>query len=43
MRRDLWDLMSQTRDMLRSIKGLTDYLEAHPEALVRGKSPDHPQ
>jgi paraquat-inducible protein B len=43
MRRDLWDLMSQMRDMLRSIKGLTDYLEAHPEALVRGKSPDHPQ
>jgi paraquat-inducible protein B len=43
MRRDLWDLMSQTRDMLRSVKGLTDYLEAHPEALVRGKGTDHQQ
>jgi paraquat-inducible protein B len=43
MRRDLWDLMNETRDMLRSVKGLTAYIEAHPEALVRGKSADHPQ
>jgi paraquat-inducible protein B len=36
--RDLTSLMSQLKDAARSIRVLTDYLEQHPEALVRGKS-----
>jgi paraquat-inducible protein B len=36
--RDLTSLMSQLKDAARSIRVLTDYLEQHPEALVRGKT-----
>lgn len=37
-KRDLTRLMSQVDDTLRSIRVLTDYLEQHPEALIRGKT-----
>ncbi|WP_342237899.1 PqiB family protein [Inquilinus sp. OTU3971] len=37
-RRDLVRLMSQVDDTLRSVRVLTDYLEQHPESLIRGKS-----
>jgi paraquat-inducible protein B len=37
-RRDLVRLMSQADDTLRSVRVLTDYLEQHPEALIRGKT-----
>ncbi|HEY9345123.1 MAG TPA: MlaD family protein, partial [Inquilinus sp.] len=37
-KRDLTRLMSQVDDTLRSIRVLTDYLEQHPESLIRGKS-----
>ncbi|MGL4959833.1 MAG: intermembrane transport protein PqiB [Inquilinus sp.] len=36
-KRDLTRLMGQTEDTLRSVRVLTDYLEQHPEALIRGK------
>ena len=36
--RDLTSLMSQLKDAGRSIRVLTDYLDQHPEALLRGKS-----
>ena len=37
-KRDLTRLMSQVDDTLRSVRILTDYLEQHPEALIRGKT-----
>lgn len=37
-KRDLTRLMSQVDDTLRSVRVLTDYLEQHPEALIRGKT-----
>lgn len=37
-KRDLTRLMSQVEDTLRSVRILTDYLEQHPEALIRGKT-----
>ncbi len=37
-KRDLVRLMSQVDDTLRSVRVLTDYLEQHPEALIRGKT-----
>jgi paraquat-inducible protein B len=37
-KRDLTRLMGQVEDTLRSIRVLTDYLEQHPEALIRGKT-----
>jgi paraquat-inducible protein B len=36
--RDLTSLMSQLKDAGRSIRVLTDYLDQHPEALLRGKT-----
>ncbi|WP_189044766.1 PqiB family protein [Aliidongia dinghuensis] len=38
-KRDLTRLMGQVEDSLRSFRDLSDYLEQHPEALVRGKTP----
>jgi paraquat-inducible protein B len=38
VRRDLADLVRQIQDTARSVKLLADYLEQHPESLVRGKS-----
>ncbi|WP_343712080.1 MlaD family protein [Inquilinus sp.] len=37
-KRDLTRLMGQVEDTLRSIRILSDYLEQHPEALIRGKT-----
>lgn len=37
-KRDLSRLMGQVEDTLRSVRTLTDYLEQHPEALIRGKT-----
>ncbi len=35
--RDLQTALSQATDAMRSIRVLTDYLEQHPEAIIRGK------
>jgi paraquat-inducible protein B len=37
---DLPRLMQQLGDAARSIKALADYLDRHPEALIRGKKPE---
>jgi paraquat-inducible protein B len=37
-KRDLVRLLGQVEDTLRSVRVLTDYLEQHPEALIRGKT-----
>ena len=35
--REVTRLLVELTDATRSIKALTDYLERHPEALIRGK------
>ena len=35
---DLSQLMKQLTDAARSVRGLADYLDRHPEALLRGRS-----
>ncbi len=37
LRRDLNGVLRELKDTLRSLKGLSDYLERHPESLIRGK------
>jgi paraquat-inducible protein B len=37
-KRDLTRLMGEVEDATRSIRVLSDYLEQHPEALIRGKN-----
>ena len=37
IRRDLTNLVRQLQDTARSVKQLADFLEQHPESLVRGK------
>ncbi|MGO4340031.1 hypothetical protein AB4037_34665, partial [Labrys sp. KB_33_2] len=37
-KRDLTRLMSQVDDAVRSIRVLTDYMQQHPESLIRGKT-----
>jgi paraquat-inducible protein B len=37
----LSDAIRQITEAARSIKTLTDYLDRHPEALIRGKRPEH--
>jgi len=37
VRRDLLTLLKQLQDTARSVKSLTDYVDEHPEALLRGK------
>jgi paraquat-inducible protein B len=32
--------LEQVKSLSRSMRSLTDYLERHPESLIRGKSPD---
>ena len=32
--------LEEMRSLSRSMQSLTDYLERHPESLIRGKSPD---
>jgi hypothetical protein len=34
------DAIRQITEAARSIQTLTDYLDRHPEALIRGKRPD---
>jgi paraquat-inducible protein B len=36
----LSDAIRQITEAARSIKTLTDFLDRHPEALIRGKRPD---
>ncbi len=38
VRRDLTDLIRQLQDTARSIRQLTDFVERHPEAMIRGKA-----
>jgi paraquat-inducible protein B len=38
VRYDAVEMMQELRGAARSIRVLTDYLERHPEALIRGKS-----
>ena len=38
--RDLQRLLSQVGDTARSVRLLADYLDQHPEALLRGRGPD---
>ncbi len=37
-RRDLQRLLSETSDTARSVRLLADYLDQHPEALIRGRA-----
>jgi paraquat-inducible protein B len=37
---DLQELMQQLTDAARSVRGLADYLDRHPEALLRGRRGD---
>jgi paraquat-inducible protein B len=34
---DLTELMQQLTDAARAVRGLADYLDRHPEALLRGR------
>lgn len=38
LERDLGQTLEQLRDAARSVRGLSDYLERNPQALIRGKS-----
>jgi paraquat-inducible protein B len=38
VRRDLTDLIRQLQDTARSIRLLADFVERHPEAMIRGKA-----
>ncbi len=37
LRRDLNEVLREMKDTLRSLRVLSDYLDRHPEALIRGK------
>jgi len=39
---NLSEAIGQLDQAARSIRTLADYLDRHPEALIRGKRPDHP-
>jgi paraquat-inducible protein B len=38
MRRELGDLVRQLQETVKSVKLLADYLEQHPDSLIRGKT-----
>jgi paraquat-inducible protein B len=38
IRGELSSLLKQLRDAARSVRTLADYLEQHPDSLVRGKA-----
>jgi paraquat-inducible protein B len=40
VRRDLTELMRELKDTARALRVLADYLDRHPEALIRGKGGD---
>jgi paraquat-inducible protein B len=42
IRRNLVDLTRQLQDTARSIRQLADFVERHPEALIRGKAASTP-
>ncbi len=42
LQEDMRSAMQEVRDSARSVKALSDYLEQHPEALIRGKDKDAP-
>lgn len=37
---EIGSTLEELKSLSRSIRSLTDYLERHPESLIRGKSPD---
>jgi len=39
LNRDLTNALREVSEAARSIRSLTDYLDRHPEALIKGKSP----
>jgi paraquat-inducible protein B len=38
VRAELMDTLRQLQETLRSAQGLTNYLEQHPDSVIRGKS-----
>ncbi|GGY13389.1 PqiB family protein [Paludibacterium paludis] len=42
MQEDVRGAMQEVRETARSVRALSDYLERHPEALIRGKEKDTP-
>lgn len=42
LQQDLRQTLQELSRAAASIKVLTDYLEQHPESLIRGKTPDNP-
>jgi paraquat-inducible protein B len=39
LQRGLTETLSQTRSTLQAVRELADYLDRHPEALLRGRRP----
>jgi paraquat-inducible protein B len=39
LQRDLTDTLSETRSTLQAVRELADYLDRHPDALLRGRRP----
>jgi len=43
LQQDLRDALREIGRSAESLRTLTDYLDRHPESLIRGKTEDHPQ
>jgi paraquat-inducible protein B len=39
LQRGLTETLSETRSTLRAVRGLADYIDRHPDALLRGRRP----
>jgi paraquat-inducible protein B len=39
LQRGLTDTLSETRSTLQAVRELADYLDRHPDALLRGRRP----